>query len=99
MNLRFLRLAVIGIAVILMGAACAPKATPPVDDLATNIAQGVFVALNSNRPRADAHAVSNPYANTRASHRYPNEGASPAACRCRFCELLVVRAGLFLLFG
>ena len=45
MNLRFLRLAVIGIAVILMGAACAPKATPPVDDLATNIAQGVFVAL------------------------------------------------------
>ena len=45
MNLRFLRLAVIGIAVIFMGAACAPKATPPVDDLATNIAQGVFVAL------------------------------------------------------
>jgi len=45
MNLRFLRLAVIGFAAILMSAACAPKATPSVDDLATNIAQGVFVAL------------------------------------------------------
>jgi hypothetical protein len=45
MNLRFLRLAVIGLAAILMSAACAPKATPPVDDLATNIAQGVSIML------------------------------------------------------
>ncbi|MGA7193334.1 MAG: hypothetical protein WBW94_06850, partial [Anaerolineales bacterium] len=46
MNLRFLRLAVIGLAAILISAACAPKATPPqVDDMATNIASGVSAAL------------------------------------------------------
>ena len=45
MNLRFLRLAVVGSVAILIGTACASKATPPVDDMATNIAQGVFVAL------------------------------------------------------
>ena len=49
MNLRFLRLVVVGFVAILIGTACASQATPPVDDMATNIAQGVFVALTSNR--------------------------------------------------
>jgi hypothetical protein len=45
MNIRLLRLTVITYAAILVGTACAPKATPPpVDDLATNIARGVSVA-------------------------------------------------------
>ena len=42
--MRFLRMAVIGLVAMLMSAACAPKATPQVDDMATNIAQGVFAA-------------------------------------------------------
>ena len=45
MNLRFLPHAVIGLAVILMSAACASKATPTaVDQMATNIAMGVLIA-------------------------------------------------------
>jgi uncharacterized protein YgiM (DUF1202 family) len=47
MNMRFLRLTVIGLAAILASAACASKAAtpPPVDDMATNVARGVSVAL------------------------------------------------------
>ena len=45
MNLRFLHHAVIGLAVIFMSTACATKATPPVNDMATNIAQGVSIML------------------------------------------------------
>lgn len=40
MNLGFLRLTVIGIAVILIGAACMPQTTPPpVDAMATAVAR------------------------------------------------------------
>ncbi len=46
MNLSGLRLITIGFVLALVSAACAPKATPPpVDDLATNVARGVSVAL------------------------------------------------------
>ena len=45
MSLRLMRSAIIGLVVILMSTACAPKATPSVDDLATNIAQGVSIML------------------------------------------------------
>ena len=44
MNLRFLRLPVIGL-VVLMSTACASRPTPsPSDEMATNIAMGVAVA-------------------------------------------------------
>ncbi len=46
MNLRFLHLTIVCFVAILVGTACAPKATPPpVDELATNIARGVSDSL------------------------------------------------------
>ncbi len=45
MKLRFFLQAVTGLSLILMGTACASKATPsPVDQQATNIAMGVAIA-------------------------------------------------------
>ncbi len=45
MNLRLLPLTIIGFAAILISAACASKATPTPDAMATNIASGVSAAL------------------------------------------------------
>jgi len=46
MNLRFLRLTVIGLATILIGAACMPQATPvPVDTMATAVARAASALL------------------------------------------------------
>ena len=45
MNLRFLRLVIIGLVVILLSTACASSSTPsPADQQATNIAMGVALA-------------------------------------------------------
>ena len=63
MNSRFLRLAVIGLVMILLSAACASKATPPpVDVMATNIAQGVSDAqtLTAAAPTLTPSATSTP---------------------------------------
>ena len=55
MNIRFLRLSVIGLASILIGTACQPKAaTPQVDTMATTVAQVAYSLLTQTAVSAAA---------------------------------------------
>lgn len=90
MNLRVLRPAVIGLTAMLISTACTFKATPsPAEEMATNIARGVSVALTSNRRSANAYTVSHSHHNTHPCHAYPNKPTEPATRGCEFGRLLV----------
>ena len=75
MNLRFPRLLVIGLAVILVSAACASNSTPsPADQMATNIAMGVAVAKTRT---AEAPTMSPSATPTHTPTAAPTKTATP----------------------